>query len=301
MAKNVFKPTEITYLTNKVVIEPPQQIEEEAEQVAEIEEYTGPTADDLRREAEAFKKQWEEEKKNLTESTRQEADLIIGEAKEKARLEVELSQSEAEKIINEAQEKAKQIEEDARLKAESMDAEANEKVQEIEEKAYSKGLKAGQEQGYQDGSAEVKRLIDRLHAILSKAIEKRNELLKESEMQIIDLILLIAKKVVKVISENQKNVVINNALEALRKLKRKSEVIIRVNQADLELTTQHTEKFLEMLENAESITVLEDASVGKGGCVIETDFGSIDARISSQLNEIEQKISELVPLRIEGG
>ena len=43
-------------------------------------------------------------------------------------------------------------------------------------------------------------------------------IIEESETQVINLVLLIAKKVIKVISENQKNVVINNVVQALRKL-----------------------------------------------------------------------------------
>ncbi len=75
---------------------------------------------------------------------------------------------------------------------------------------------------------------------------------------------------------------------------------IRVNLADLDLTTEHIKDFMRMAENVKSITVLEDSSVDKGGAVIETDFGQIDARISSQLREIEEKILELVPIRSTG-
>jgi flagellar assembly protein FliH len=55
-----------------------------------------------------------------------------------------------------------------------------------------------------------------------------------------------------------------------------------------------------MVENVKSVTVLEDSSVDRGGCIIETDFGQIDARISSQLHEIEEKIVELAPIRSKG-
>ena len=53
----------------------------------------------------------------------------------------------------------------------------------------------------------------------------------------------------------------------------------------------------QQVENIKGITVLEDSTVEKGGCVVETDFGSIDARISSQLTELENKILEISPLK----
>ena len=136
--------------------------------------------------------------------------------------------------------------------------------------------------------------------IISAAIERRNLIIEESETQVINLVLLIAKKVIKVISENQKNVVINNVVQALRKLKSRGEVVIRVNLADLELTSAHIGDFMKMVENVKSITVLEDSSVDRGGCILETDFGQIDARISSQLSEIEERILELAPIRAKG-
>jgi flagellar assembly protein FliH len=95
-------------------------------------------------------------------------------------------------------------------------------------------------------------------------------------------------------------VVINNVVQALRKLKSRGEVVIRVNLADLELTSAHIGDFMKMVENVKSITVLEDSSVDRGGCILETDFGQIDARISSQLSEIEERILELAPIRAKG-
>ena len=137
-------------------------------------------------------------------------------------------------------------------------------------------------------------------SIINTAIEKRAEILAESETQLIALVLLIAKKVVKVISENQKNVVINNVIQALRKLKTRGDVIIHVNLADVELTSEHVKDFMRMVENVRSITVLEDSTVDKGGCIIETDFGQIDARIASQLHEIEERILDLAPIKVKG-
>lgn len=72
---------------------------------------------------------------------------------------------------------------------------------------------------------------------------------------------------------------------------------MRVNLEDVKLTTAHINEFIQHVENVKGITVLEDSTVEKGGCVVETDFGSIDARISSQLTELENKILEISPLK----
>jgi len=300
LAKNVFKPREIMYRTRKVFIEPPKIKPEEPAAVEVMEEYTGPSADDLRREAEEFRKNWGKEKQEIIDAAKAEADKIIKDAERVAFEEVKKKNNQAQKIRQEAEDEAKKIISEAGKKAEEIENEIRSKVDQIEKESYERGYKEGHDRGYQEGREEVKRLIDRLHAIISKAIEKRTEIIEESETQLINLVLLIAKKVIKVISENQKNVVINNVVQALRKLKSRGDVVIRVNIADLELTSEHIKDFMGMVENVKSISVLEDSSVDRGGCIIETDFGQIDARISSQLHEIEEKILELMPIKAKG-
>jgi flagellar assembly protein FliH len=70
-----------------------------------------------------------------------------------------------------------------------------------------------------------------------------------------------------------------------------------VNLNDLKLSTEHIKDFINLVEGAKSVQVMEDSTVDEGGCIIETDFGEIDARISSQLAELENKILEISPIR----
>jgi flagellar assembly protein FliH len=188
-----------------------------------------------------------------------------------------------------------------------MIAEAGEKIRKLEEEsrqtledekreALEAGKKTGGEEGYAQGKAEVERLIQRTQAVLERAQNKRGEILAETEQEIVDLVLLLTRKVVKAITENQRNVILQNVVQALRKVKARGTVIIRVNIADLKLTTEHTKDFIQMMEGT-GIQVVEDSTVGPGGCVIETDFGEIDARISSQLAELEAKILEVSPIK----
>jgi len=302
MAKNLFRPMEIVNLTaQKINIAPPVFAKmEELDEVNDIEEYTGPTADDLRREAEMFRVSWEEEKQSMITRAEEQASRILKEAEETAFEEVRRKTDQASREKIEAESEAAKILEQAKSEAARMAEEAQQRVASIEEEARARGEVAGREEGFQEGKKEAARLVERLHVIIDKAIEKREDMINEAETQMIDLVLLISRKVIKVISENQKNVVVNNIVQALRKLKSRGDVAVRVNLADLDLATDHTRDFMKMVENVKSITILEDTSVDPGGCIIETDFGQIDARITSQLKEIEEKIMELVPIKVKG-
>jgi len=300
MAKTVFRPFEIVALQSTMVLK--QQGQEgrrdvqEAEELPEIQEYAGPSADDLRREAELFKEQWDKEREALLAAAKAEADRIVHDAESAAFEEVRRKTNQAQKLRQEAEEEAKKVVVEAEKRVGELEASAAARLEAAEREAAKKGREDGREEGYKEGVAEAERLVGRLHVILDRAMDKR----AETEAQVVELVLLIAKKVVKVISENQKSVVVQNISQALRKLKTKSDVIIRVNLADLQLATEHVKDFVQMTENAKKMQIVEDSTVDRGGCVIETDFGEIDARIASQLNELEERILDVAPIRARG-
>ena len=297
MAKNVFRSFEVLPANSKVHIPPPGHVTPEPVELDEVEEYMGPTADELRREAESFKEQWEQERQQLIDEAHERADEIIQEAENTAFEEVKRKTEQANRSKLEADEEKERILKDAEERAAQIIAEAEERAHQVEEEARQRGEEAGSKEGYIKGQAEAERLIGRLHNIIDAAIHRRNDLLEESEGQIIQLVLQIAKKVIKVISENQKNIVVNNVIQSLNKMKQRSDVIIRVNMVDLQITTQNIKQIMEKIETVKNIKVMEDSTVDPGGCIIETDFGQIDARIASQLQEIEDQILQLVPIK----
>ena len=300
MAKNVFRAIEIVNVTNRVTLDSPFPEIEVKEEAPVVEEYTGPTADDLRKEAELFRTSWEKEKEDMIKAAESKVEQILRDADQRAFEEVQQKTDEIQVLKKKAEDEAGMLVSDAEKSAMELTEKVEADLADIKKKAEEEGYEAGRETGYAEGQVEVERLVEQLHSIIDKTIEKRNDIIDESETQVINLVIMIAKKVVKVISENQKNVVVNNVIQALRKLKSRGEVLIKVNLADVELTSEHIKDFMRMVENIRSVTVVEDSTVDRGGCIIETDFGEIDARISSQLHEIEEKILDLVPIKIKG-
>lgn len=301
MAQTVFRPAEVNNTKGEVVLQftknfaPPVE-----EKVEEVPEYTGPTADDLRKEAEAFKLQWEDEKAKMLAKAQSDADQIVKNAEDAAFAQVKHQSDQAAVIKSQAQKEAQDIVEKA--KTEAQDIISNAKIEEksIFEKSKNDGFKAGHEEGYKAGNEEAQRLVERIHKMIEAVQAKRQEILDNTEQQIVNLVILIARKVVKIMSENQKSVIMSNVLQALKKVKGSGDVTLRVNLADVKLTTEHIKDFIRQVENIKNISVVEDSSVEKGGCIVETDFGAIDARISSQLNELETQILNISPIKTVG-
>ena len=175
-------------------------------------------------------------------------------------------------------------------KAECFLEEAEKKGSEIEEKAYRKGYKLGREKGYKDGRDEVVRLIKRLDKIVTTAIDIKDDLIRSSEKTMIDLILTISRKVIKDEIKERQDIVLQNVREALKKVKDEEQIFIRVNLADLKITSKHKDEFLKMFDSYKKINIIEDSRVDEGGCLLEAGPSFIDARISTQLDAIEESI-----------
>ncbi len=300
MAKAVFHPNEIKPSDKKVFLDLARKFdppEEEPEEVVAEPVYEGPTIEELQQEADQWRAEFEREKQDKIAAANEEAERIIKDAEKAAFEEVRRKTNEAQVTVQQAKDEAAKIEADARALAAELEEEAR-AAREAEKKAgYDEGFSSGREDGFKEGSVEAGRLIDRLHTIIGRVMDRRQEILTETEQQIVDLVLLMTRKVVKVISENQKSVVVANILQALKKVKGRGNVTIRVNMRDVELASNHIKDFISAVENVSGITVVEDSSVDKGGCIVETDFGAIDARIMNQLNELEQKVLEISPVR----
>lgn len=302
MSKLVFKPTDVFVVGATKQIELPEKyqknvmIDEEYKEF-EVDEngnpvdvYQGPSIEEMEAELERYRRETEEEVRKMLEEAREKAKKIEEDGKNAAFKEL---QDTREKIKDEMEklrlDSEKEIER-GKFEAEKMIKEAELKVSEIEHEAYKKGYEAGREEGYKEGQAEVLRLIDRLGTIVSTAVDIRDEIIKSSEKLMTEMILMIAKKVIKDEIAERREVVINNIKESIKRVKDRDRIDIRVNFADLDMTTAHKDELIKMMESLKKVNIYEDSRVDRGGCIIETDIGAIDARISTQLDAIEEAI-----------
>lgn len=303
MAKRVLKEGEAKNVGKKYIIPPPKvKLKKKEEKGKEKSPFTEELifrqeVEKTKAEIERLRHEWFLEEKRLKEEAYKEAEKIVKRAEDMAFAKIKESKAKANNEIQEAKKQAEKIIQDARFEAQKILEEAKEQTKAIIEENREKGYNEGREQGFNEGFEEAKRLIERLHKIVDEIIKKREEIIEGTEYQVISIVMLIVKKIIKVITENQKTVIINNVIEALKKIRRTKKIVIRVNLEDLDIVSKNKQKFIDLVEGLEEIQLLEDTTVDKGGCIIETDFGEIDARISLQLKEIEDKILELVPLK----
>ena len=302
MSKLVFKPGEIKQQNIAKQIELPHNYQKNLIDTEEFKEfevdnegnpidvYQGPSIEEMEAELERYRRETEEEVKEMLDGAKQEAKKIEEEGKTAAFNEFQQTKEQIKIELDRLKAESEHEIERGKFEAEKMIKEAELKVSEIEHEAYKKGYEAGREEGYKEGQAEVLRLIDRLGTVVSTAVDIRDDIIRASEKMMTDMILMIARKVIKDEIVERREVVINNIKEAIKRVKDRDRVDIRVNFADLDMTTAHKDELIKMMESLKKVNIYEDSRVERGGCIIETDVGAVDARISTQLDSIEEAI-----------
>jgi len=297
LSKPVFKSANVAQLTNKVSLEVPVPVVQKME-LEEEEEYQGPSIEEIEREIARLREEGEKELDEMRRQAEKDFEQIKIDAENNAFDRIKRATEEARQKTQEAEIKARDIVSEAEIKSKEMLIEVEQKISDIETQSRDRGYEAGRNKGYDEGKEEVTRLVNSLNKIISATIDRRGEIIKNVEKQLVMIVVLIARKVVKSISEHQRGVVMHNIREALSKVRGRTDVVVRVNIEDLELTTVHKDELMKMVEDIKNVTILEDSTVDRGGCIIETDFGNIDARIASQFEAIEERIKEIMPITV---
>lgn len=187
------------------------------------------------------------------------------------------AQEQAAEILAQAKIDAEQFLESAREEAEN-------NKRRIYDEAYNQGYRAGMEQSELEG----RKIIEEANTVLATTYEKKEEILKTIEPEVVELIISTVKKIVAMELVNPEQV-LYSIKNAFTKINKQERLTIRVNSLDLE-TVRKARKDLINQGVAPFIELEIDSLVEVGGCIIETEYGSVDARITSQLEEMEKQI-----------
>lgn len=148
----------------------------------------------------------------------------------------------------------------------------------------------GYKEGLERASVETAQALQVVAKMVREASEQKWKVVHGAEADIVELALEIAEKVIAEHVKVSPATVANVARKALMLAVERENLAIRVNPDDLETIKTTREELMSAMDGIKKIEVIADRRVRSGGCVIETNAGNIDARVDSQLNEIEQSL-----------
>ncbi|GAC1655643.1 MAG: hypothetical protein NVS9B12_06840 [Vulcanimicrobiaceae bacterium] len=189
---------------------------------------------------------------------------------------IESAQMQSEILIQEGQQRAIELISDAAAHA-----------GDIEEAARTSGFEEGRHDGRNAASAELDEMLTTMRGLVDVARAERHKIIEGAEPEIIKLAMQLAEKIVHQQITVDKNVVVSMARAAITRLVNRETVTVRVNPADIEMIRANKDKMLAS-SDIEHLRVVEDLRVDRGGVVMETESGTIDAKVTTQVKEAKR-------------
>jgi len=142
-------------------------------------------------------------------------------------------------------------------------------------------IEAALREGYEHGLAQW-------NAAVAKVNAARDRYISESEPELVRLAVRIAQKILGEELRTNPEAIVNITRECLRGLSRERSLAIRVHPSDLDLMRRSIDLLHEAAGPQRSINVVADPAVGAGGCIVESEYGVVDARLETQIRCMEE-------------
>jgi type III secretion protein L len=168
---------------------------------------------------------------------------------------------EARDVVALAQEKAKHLIEDAEVECDGI-------RQRAREEGIAKGLAGWNE-------------------ILARANQRAEELEKNWEETMLRLSVRVAEKIIGHELQLHPETIVSIVHEVLRGARPGKQLTIQVNESDAQQVRTRIDCIKESLSASSEIQIVGSVAVPRGGCIVESELGIIDARLETQLKCLE--------------
>lgn len=177
-----------------------------------------------------------------------------------------------------------------RSEAAALKSEYEQKLQAAGKEAYEKGFSEGLEKGADLEREKVQSALKSLAAARGDFEKARRDFIAASEKEVLDLVIAAAECVIHTeVTANRK--IISSVLNAaLQKILDRDGIRIKLNPDDYVYIAEHGPGDVNPEWLRKSVLV-EDGTVSRGGVVIETLFGEVDASVETQLNGLRQALA----------
>lgn len=153
---------------------------------------------------------------------------------------------------------------------------------EREEQAYARGLEAGENRLREQLLQQRNELLELQNGVLQSLRHAALEVARDTENALLDLAFEVAQKVVAEIPISRE-IVEANLRAALAQVPEATRFLIHLHPDDLALLRQHGSDLLADPPAHQAMQFIPAPHLARGGCLVKTDFGLIDARRETRL------------------
>ncbi|MFB7320195.1 flagellar assembly protein FliH [Bacillus safensis] len=216
----------------------------------------------------------EEELVNETEASQ----LVLSDAEDQASRILEQANSELEKTMAEINQRRTDFEE--------------ERMQLIEE-AKQAGYQEGFQKGEADANLQYQAILDQANDIVRLARQDYEEKIESSAEQIVELAFELAKRVWNA-AEDTKDPFLALVKQVISEVKEYDDISIYVDPEHYEHVMEYKDELIRILQKDTHLAIYSDEKAPKGTCYVETSFGKVEASVDTQMNQLKEKLLEII-------
>jgi flagellar assembly protein FliH len=158
----------------------------------------------------------------------------------------------------------------------------------IEKAAYENGFRQGEKAGLEIAEKKAEVLMRRYAEAIEEIGKLKPALYKQAEREVVKLAVEVAKKIVHRDVHIDQEIVQTLIQVALRHVADRTAVTIHLHPMDYDFVLDQRAAAQRGGEHDREIVLQSDKSIERGGCLIETECGDVDARIEEEFREVER-------------
>ncbi len=162
----------------------------------------------------------------------------------------------------------------------------------LEQEAYEKGFAQGQKDGELIGRKKYETLANRLAEILKNLEKDLSEHILALEPQLLALVKLMVEKLVLKEVDTDAQPIKASLREALKHVVEQTQVKIHLHPDDTEFLDEILAELREEFSKIKDFEIVPNPNLKRGGCLLETDFGLVDATLERRWQEILKRLED---------
>lgn len=167
--------------------------------------------------------------------------------------------------------------------------------QEAYEKAYELGFEEGNKKAIEDKAAELENKYHELEMLLSSLNQIKEEMIYQNEAHIVKMVYEIASRLAfDHVSEHQ-DVVLKLIKKSIEEAQAEENVNVLVSNEQLEFLEKIKQADKRENEFLKKVKFVGTDTVSVGSCVVETNYGIIDARIEERISKLWLEFKQALP------
>lgn len=182
---------------------------------------------------------------------------------------------------------------------EKVEAAALEKLKEIQEQAYQQayelGLEEGRKEAFERVSAEIAERMNSLDQLLLGVKELKSEMVSFNETHLMTLVFQMAARLAKTQLEGNNEAMVQILRDAVGLAQDEEEITVHVSQSQFNFLEELKKETSREFEFTKKIRFEPHADVDDGGCIVETNYGEVDARVEQRVQQLWITLSENMP------